>query len=53
MAVCILLFVVLGLYLDKVLGLRGVAISICSLLGIVSGGVCAWKLLARAFDNEE
>jgi len=53
MAVSVLLFVILGYYIDRWLGWSGIAIGICSFLGIICGGAVDWKLLMKYFDKTE
>jgi len=53
MVISVLLFVILGYYIDQWLGWNGVAIAVCSLLGILCGGAVDWKLLMRFFDKRE
>lgn len=51
MAVSIVIGVVLGLFIDKYFGLKGVFIGIGAIVGIVSGALTDWRLLLRFFDH--
>ena len=48
MAISILLFVLLGLWLDRLLGWSGIAVGICSFLGIIAGGIVDYRILAKS-----
>ena len=53
MAVSILLFIILGVWVDNTLGFKGFGVGLCSFLGIACGGLGVYKLLVRHYKNDE
>jgi F0F1-type ATP synthase assembly protein I len=51
MIVSILVFVLLGFYLDKLLGFKGLFIGILSLFGIFCGSFVVYNLLKKIFKK--
>jgi len=51
MSVSILLFVLLGVWIDKIGGFGGIGVGICSVLGILCGGVVVYKILIKYLEK--
>jgi len=47
MVASILIFVLLGLWVNKTFGLGSIIIGVCSFLGILCGGIVNFRLLKR------
>lgn len=53
MAGCIAFCLFVGLYLDRLLGTKGVLIAIFTLLGVIGGGVTAYRQIQEILDSEK
>ena len=50
---CIAFCLFVGLYLDRLLGTKGVLIAIFTLLGVIGGGVTAYRQIQEILDSEK
>ena len=50
---CIAFCLFVGLYLDRMLGTKGVLIAIFTLLGVIGGGVTAYRQIQEILDSEK
>ncbi|MDI6703810.1 MAG: AtpZ/AtpI family protein [bacterium] len=53
MVVLVFIGVKVGGFLDEKIGLNGVFLIICTLLGIISGGVASYRLIFRKDKKDE
>jgi ATP synthase protein I len=52
MAGCIVFCFFVGLYLDKWLEIRGVFVTIFTILGVVGGGVTVYRQIMEVFEDK-
>ena len=51
MASSILLFILLGVWIDRQFSLTGIGVALCSLFGILCGGFLVFRLLEKYFKE--
>jgi F0F1-type ATP synthase assembly protein I len=52
MAGCIVFCFFVGLYLDKWLGIRGIFVTIFTLLGVIGGGITVYRQIMEVFKDK-
>ncbi len=50
---CIAFCFFVGLYLDRWLGTKGILVAISTLLGVIGGGVTAYRQIQEILDSEK
>lgn len=50
---CIAFCFFLGYYLDRWLGTKGIMVAIFTVLGVIGGGVTAYRQIQEILDSEE
>lgn len=51
MAGCIVFCFFVGLYLDKWLGIKGIFVTIFTILGVIGGGVTVYRQIMEVFKD--
>jgi len=52
MAGCIVFCFFVGLYLDKWLGIRGIFVTIFTVLGVIGGGVTVYRQIMEVIEDK-
>jgi len=52
MAGCIVFCFFVGLYLDKWLGIRGIFVTIFTILGVIGGGVTVYRQIMEVIEDQ-
>jgi ATP synthase protein I len=52
MAGCIVFCFFVGLYLDKWLGIKGIFVTIFTILGVIGGGVTVYRQIMEVFEDK-
>jgi F0F1-type ATP synthase assembly protein I len=53
MAGCIVFCFFVGLYLDKWLGIKGIFVTIFTILGVVGGGVTVYRQIMEVIEDKD
>jgi F0F1-type ATP synthase assembly protein I len=53
MAGCIVFCFIIGLYLDKWIGTRGIFVAIFTVLGVIGGGITVYRQIVKVFQDKE
>ena len=51
MAGCIIFCFFLGLYIDKWLGIRGIFVTIFTILGVIGGGITVYRQILEVIED--
>ncbi len=52
MAGCIVFCFFVGLYLDKWLGIRGIFVTIFTILGVIGGGITVYRQIMEVIEDK-